>query len=73
MRKRIIAVVSTLLLFGNTVAEEDRAKKRARCDALQGQMSRIHARMRQPYKAGQGEKYRDKLKKLRLEWARRCR
>lgn len=73
MSKRIIATGAALLLMGNTSSAVDRAKTRKRCDSLQQEIGRIHSRMRQPYKAAQGEKYRERLRKLRLEWAKRCR
>ena len=73
MSKRIVAAMITLLLWSNTGHVVDRAKERKRCDSLQREIGRIHARMRQPYKASQGERYRERLRKLRLEWAKTCR
>ncbi len=73
MGKRIIATATALLLTSNMSSAADRAKERKRCDGLQQEIGRIHSRMRQPYKAAQGERYREKLRKLRLEWAKRCR
>ncbi len=48
-------------------------KARRECRALQDSIRAIHARMRQPYSARQGERYNEKLRKLRREWAKRCR
>ena len=73
MCKGIIAVTAGLLLLSHMGYADDRAKQRKRCAKVQQEIGRIHARMRQPYRAAQGERYRERLTALRLEWAKKCR
>lgn len=73
MCKGNIATAAVLLLIGNIGVAADRVKEQKRCDSLEQEIGRIHSRMRQPYGARQGEKYKERLRDLRLEWAKRCR
>jgi len=63
--------VGALVLASNSVAHQDRTK--IECEKTRQKIAKIEAKMRQGYRAAQGVKMEDELRRLRKLRAKQCR